>query len=127
MSAAIAQGIVASTLDIDIWVDLSPRQYMKVQNLAVRAGATIAANTVVYLENGIPVNFVYEVTGLGTFADELKHAIPARLHGRNVPVLSLARIERSKKAIRRDKDLLHIRLIEEFRKCRQGLRSKPRK
>lgn len=62
MSAAIAQGVMGSTLDIDVWVDLPPRQYMRVQNLAMASGATMGANTVVDLEDGAPINFVYEVT-----------------------------------------------------------------
>ena len=48
MSAAIAQGVMGSTLDIDVWIDLPPRQHMRVQNLAVASGATMGANTVVY-------------------------------------------------------------------------------
>lgn len=121
MSAAIAQGVVASTVDIDLWIDLPPRQYMRVQNLAARAGATPAANTVVYLENGIPVNFIYEVAGLRSFRAERKRALIVQLHGRRVPVLPLDRIEKSKRAVGRDKDLLHLRLFEEFRRCRASL------
>jgi len=121
MSAAIAQGVLGSTLDIDVWIDLPPRQYMRIQNLALRTGATVAANTVVYLEDGKPVNFVYEVTGLEKFGAELKHVVQARLYGRQVPVLGLSRIQRSKRAIGRDKDLLHVKLIADFLKCRRRL------
>src|ERR1041384_5259531 len=32
MSAAILQGVPATTLDTDLWVDLHPRQYMRVIN-----------------------------------------------------------------------------------------------
>src|SRR5207249_6403263 len=46
MSAAIAQGVMANTLDVDIWVDLPARQYMRVQNIARNLGGTMAANTV---------------------------------------------------------------------------------
>ena len=73
MAAAVAQGVMANTLDVDLWIDLPSRQYMRVLNLARRLGATIAANTVVYLEDGTPVNFVYEVTGLGSYSCERKH------------------------------------------------------
>ena len=31
MSAAIVQGVMGSTLDVDLWVDLPARQYMRVQ------------------------------------------------------------------------------------------------
>jgi hypothetical protein len=67
MSAAIVQGVMETTLDVDIWINLPPRQYMRVQKLARRIGAVVAADTVVYLEDGTPVNFVFEVDGLRSF------------------------------------------------------------
>jgi hypothetical protein len=127
MSAAIAQGVMANTLDVDLWIDLPGRQYMRVQNLAHRLGATIAANTVVYLEDGTPVNFVYEVTGLGKFSREQRHVAFARIHGHEIPVLRLERILKSKQAIRRDKDKLHILHIRDFLRCRRAAERKRRK
>ena len=124
MSAAAAQGVLANTLDVDVWIDLPPRQYMRLLNLSRKLGATIAANTVVYLEDGTPVNFVYEVTGLGTFGQEKRHILRAMIHGHDVPVLRLERIMKSKAAILRDKDKLHIVLIRDFLRCRRGLRGK---
>ena len=93
---------------------------MRVQNLARRLGATPAANTVVYLSDGTPVNFVYEVTGLGTFASELARVVRLPFHGRVVPVLALSRIPKCKAAIGRDKDKLHIRQITEFLRCQKA-------
>jgi hypothetical protein len=122
MSAAIAQGVMGTTLDVDLWVDLPSRRYMEVQNLARRLGATPAANTVVYLSDGIPVNFVYEVTGLGTFAKEFATAVQLSFHGRVVPVLPLERIRKSKAAIGRDKDKLHVLQIAEFLRCQKAVR-----
>jgi hypothetical protein len=119
MAAAVAQGVMANTLDVDLWIDLPSRQYMRVLNLARRLGATIAANTVVYLEDGTPVNLVYAVTGLGSFSSERRHARRARIHGHVVPMLRLERIRRSKQAVGRDKDKLHILLIDEFLRCRR--------
>ena len=126
MSAAIAQGVMANTLDVDIWIDLPPRQYMRIQNLARKHGATVAANTVVYLEDGTPVNFVYKVTGLGDFSHEQRHVIHARIHGYDVPVLRLERILKSKEAIRRDKDKLHILHIRDFLRCRRAAKRRLR-
>ena len=119
MSAAIAQGVMANTLDIDLWIDLPSRQYMRVINLAQKLGAVPAAQTVVYLEDGVPVNFVYEVTGLGKFANERKHTVTTLLYNHEVPVLKLERILKSKQAIRRDKDKLHILHIREFLKLKK--------
>ena len=120
MSAAIAQGVMGTTLDVDLWINLPSRQYMRVQNLARRMGATPAANTVVYLEDGTPVNFVYEVTGLGSFSRERRHTVRIPLHGRIVPVLKLERIQKSKMAVGREKDQLHIQQIAEFLRCRRA-------
>ena len=41
MSAAILQGVPATTLDTDLWIDLPPRKYLRVLNLARRLGAEI--------------------------------------------------------------------------------------
>jgi hypothetical protein len=121
MTAAIVQGVMGSTLDVDLWINLPSRRYMQVQNLARRLGATVAANTVVYLSDGTPVNFVYEVTGLGTFAKELARAVRLPFHGQTVPVLPLTRIRKSKSAVGRDKDKLHVQQINEFLRCRKAI------
>src|SRR5882762_2753800 len=63
MSAAIVQGVMETTLDVDLWIDLPSRQYVRVQNFARSIGCTPAANTVVYTSDGTPVNFVFEVGG----------------------------------------------------------------
>ena len=127
MSAAITQGVMGSTLDVDLWIDLPSRSYMRVQNLARRLGAKPAADTVVYLDDGTPVNFVYQVTGLGPFARELVKAVRLPFHGRLVPVLSLQRICKSKAAIGRDKDKLHLRQIAEFLRCQAAIKPRGRR
>jgi predicted nucleotidyltransferase len=124
MSAAIVQGVMETTLDVDLWMDLPSRQYMRVQNIARKTGATMGANTVAYLEDGTPLNFVFEVTGLGSFASELKHSKRLEYHGKRIPVLELERILKSKETIRRDKDLAHIIHIRNLLRCRRGLKPK---
>jgi hypothetical protein len=127
MAAAVSQGVMATTLDVDLWIDLPSRQYMRVQNLARRLGATVAADTVVYLEDGTPVNFVYEVTGLDSFSNEQRHVRRARIHGHHIPVLRLERIRKSKQAVGREKDKLHILLIDEFLRCQRKIRRRRKK
>jgi hypothetical protein len=125
MSAAIVQGVMESTLDVGLWVDLPARRYMRVQNVAHKLGATMGANTVAYLEDGTPVNFVFgEVTGLGSFAREIKHTEQLRFRGKRIAVLKLERILKSKEAIRRDKDLPHIIHIRNVLRCRRALKAK---
>jgi len=78
MSAAILQGVPATTLDTDFWIDLPPRQYIRILRLCQTLGATIRANTVVDLSDGSAVNFLYRVDGLRSFDYEFKRA--RRLH-----------------------------------------------
>lgn len=127
MAAAVTQGVMANTLDVDLWIDLPPRQYIRLLNLTRRLGATVAANTVVYLTDGTPVNFVYQVTGLETFSREMRRVTRTPIHGHTSPVLSLQRILKSKEAIGRDKDRLHILLIRDFLRCRREIRSQRRR
>lgn len=113
MSAAILQGVPATTLDTDFWIDLPPRQYIRILRLCQNLGATIRANTVVDLSDGSAVNFLYRVDGLRSFDYEFKRA--RRLHwlGASVAVLPLARIYRSKKFVGRPKDLAHLPLLKQ--------------
>ena len=125
MSAAILQGVPATTLDTDLWIDLPPRQYMQVLRLCGKLGATIRANTLVDLSDGSTVNFLYRVDGLRTFDKEYRRAHWLRWLGARVAVLPLARIFRSKKSVGRPKDLAHLPLLEQTiaLKRRAGIRS----
>lgn len=111
MSAAVLHGVPVMTLDIDIWLDLPRRQYVRVLNLARSLGATVVRNTVVELMDGTLINFIYEVTGLGKFSTELKKAKMMDFHGKKIPVMALESIRKSKQAIRRPKDLVHLEYI----------------
>jgi hypothetical protein len=122
MSAAILQGVPATTLDTDIWIDLPPRQYMKMLNVAVRLGGTVRANTVVDLPDDSTVNFVYHVDGLGSFKAEYAKAKKLKWLGTVVRVLPLERIYQSKKTVARPKDLAHLPLLEQTMEAqRRGL------
>jgi hypothetical protein len=123
MSAAILQGVPATTLDTDLWVDLAPRQYIRVLRLARRLGAETRSNTVVDLSDGSMVNFLYEVQGLRSFQHEFRRAKQVRWLGMKVAVLPLERVYRSKKFVGRPKDIAHLPLLEQTmqlqRRCRQ--------
>jgi len=64
MSAAVLQGVPATTLDTDIWIDLPERQYVKVLAVCRRLGGETLARTVVSLRDDTLVNFLYRVEGL---------------------------------------------------------------
>ena len=124
MSGAILQGVPATTLDTDIWVDLPPRQYIRVLNLCRRLGAEVRANTVVDLSDGSTVNFLYEVHGLRSFRYEYQHAQRVKWLETDVAVLPLARIYASKKFVGRPKDLAHLPLLEQTMKLQRQLRDR---
>jgi len=113
MSAAVLQGVPVATLDVDLWVDLPVRSYMRAANLALAHGAIFVRKTVVELADGTLVNFIFEVTGLKSFATEFGKARKLRFHGLEIPVMPLALIRKSKLAIMRPKDPAHIHYIDE--------------
>jgi hypothetical protein len=121
MSGAILQGVPATTLDTDVWIDLPPRQYIRVLNLCHGLGAEIRANTVVDLSDGSTVNFLYEVDGLRGFAYEYKRARKLKWLGTEVAVLPLDRIYLSKKFVGRPKDRAHLPLLEQTMKLQRHL------
>jgi len=92
---------------------------MRVINLALGHGATMVRNTVVELSDGMLVNFIYAVTGLGTFSAELRKARKMKFHGCEIPVMPLESIRKSKAAVMRDKDPAHIRYIDETLRLRR--------
>jgi hypothetical protein len=112
MSAAIIQGVPATTLDTDIWVDLPEREYIRLLNLVKRQGGVGLAPTMYALTDGSLVNFIFKMTGLSEFAIEYKQAKEMLWNGLKIHVLPLARIYRSKKASARDKDMAHLPLLE---------------
>src|SRR2546421_4843115 len=67
MSAAILQGVIVTTIDTDIWVDLHERQYVRLMNLVVTQGGTPLAPTLYALSDGRLVNFLFTVHGLRNF------------------------------------------------------------
>jgi hypothetical protein len=121
MSAAILQGVPATTLDTDIWIDLPSRQYMRILNLCRGLGARVRANTIVDLSDGSMVNFLYEVHGLRGFDYEYQRARSVRWLRTVVAVLPLERIHASKKFVGRPKDLAHLPLLEQAIKLRRRL------
>ncbi len=117
MSAAVLQGVMMTTLDTDIWVDLPERQYIRLTNLCVKQGASALAPTLYVLADGRVVNFLFRVDGIRSFKTEYKNAVLANIGGEEVRVLPLSRILQSKKTILRDKDKLHILAIENVLKA----------
>jgi hypothetical protein len=122
MSAAVLQGVIVTTIDVDIWVDLPERQYVRLMNLALKQGGSVLARTLYALADGRLVNFLFRVDGVRSFEMEFKGAVDAKIEGEPVKVLPLERILKSKQTVLRDKDRLHILHIERFLKGRKKLK-----
>jgi len=108
-----------NTHDVDLWIDLPARHYMVPMNLALRQGATMVRNTVAELGDGMLVNFIYSVDGLGSFDTELRKARVLKFHGCALPVMPLESIRKSKAAVMRLKDPAHIHAIDETLRLRR--------
>lgn len=119
MSAAILQGVPVTTIDVDFWIDLPAREYMRAINAARSCGAKMLRNTVVELTDGTLVNFIFEITGLKTFAAEFRKAKQMSFQGLKVPVMPLESIRKSKAATMRPKDEAHIHYIDETLRLRK--------
>jgi hypothetical protein len=125
MSAAIVQGVPGSTIDVDLWINLPPRQYMRPMKIALAQGGEMLRNTVVQLSDDTLVNFVFSVTGLGSFSNEYRKAITLSFHGLTIAVLPLEDIRKSKLAIGRPKDLVHVQQIESTLRMKRAKRVSP--
>lgn len=120
MTAAILQGVPATTLDTEIWIDLPEREYVQVLDIAKNQGAEILARTVIALSDDTLVNFLYRVDGLGSFEQEYRAANELPLLGRTVKVLPIERIIASKTHIQRPKDLAHLPLLNQTLKLKNS-------
>ena len=112
MSAAILQGVPATTTDTDIWVDLPERQYVRLLNLVVNQGGTPLARTMYGLSDGSLVNFIFSMTGLKSFAQEYPKSRELSWNGLLIRVLPLERIYKSKHESAREKDIAHLPLLK---------------
>jgi hypothetical protein len=124
MSAAILQGVPATTLDTNLWIDPPERGYIRILKLCQKLGATVLANTVVELTDGSTVNFLYHVDGLLRFGTEFKRAKRLKWFGANVAVLGLARIYQSKKLVGRPKDIAHLPLLKQTMALKRRARAR---
>jgi hypothetical protein len=127
MSAANLQGVLASTVDVEVWIGLPPRQSIRVINLCRKLKATIQSPNKVFLRDETPVDFIDEIDGLKTFEAESRGAKKLPFHGLTIPVLPLERICKSKEIAARDKDKLHILLIRQLLKSEKAIRTPRRK
>jgi len=119
MSAAVLQGVPVATFDVDLWLDVPARQYMRAAKIALGQGATMVRNTVVELRDGTLVNFIFEMTGLRSFDVESRKARKLKFHGQTILVMPLESIRASKAAVMRPKDEAHIHYLDQTIRARR--------
>lgn len=120
MSAAILQGVPATTIDTDIWVELPVRQFVRLNGIIQHLNGRMLAPTVAALEDDSIVNFLPRVDGIGPFEKEWRSAKRVAWQGMRIPVLPLERILKSKRHLGRPKDVAHIPLIEQTIRILKG-------
>lgn len=122
-AGAILHGSEIGTGDVDIWVErLGSPAFC---DAALAIGGFYRPPTGYDLEpprlvgGGLDhVDLVLQMSGLGRFADEYAHVTWILERERQVPVLALSRIIRSKEAAARAKDLPVLPALREFEKRR---------
>jgi len=120
--AAIVQGAPLMTIDYDLWVDLSERQYVRILAIIQRLGGTIRAQTVYELSDGTQVNAVFRPDGLRSFRSEKRISPMRKIEGVPIRILPLPRVIASK----RDKDLAVLPVLERTLRLTKGLKRQSR-
>ena len=123
MTAAVLQGIPVVTADVDFWIGTPESEHDVILQICHSQGAKFLTDHVVDLADGLQLNFTYSVCGLKSFAQEMKHARKINWFGRIVPVLSLEQIQKSKRAVGRPKDKVHLFYLEQALKMKVKSRS----
>ncbi|MHB8523657.1 MAG: hypothetical protein ACYDH9_23280 [Limisphaerales bacterium] len=107
LAAAALQSAPVVTEDVDLWFeDLSdPKLSRALQALGAAYAPPFGPNPPMLAgPHSVPFDVVISMIGLGTFADEVKHARQIRVGRLRLKVLSLERIFASKTAANRPKD-----------------------
>jgi hypothetical protein len=115
LSAAALQGAPVVTEDVDLWFeDLgAPKLALALREVGAAYVPPFGLNPPMLGGPGsAPFDVVLRMDGLGTFRDELEHAIPIRVGPLRLKVLSLDRILASKRAANRPKDQRVISALE---------------
>ncbi len=128
LSAAVLHGAPVVTQDIDLWFkDLSDPRLMRAL-LSVGAGYAppFGYNGPMFVGQGAELmDLVTHMSGLDSFAQEVKRARKIRLDDCFIKVLPLERILVSKKAANRAKDRLVIPVLENVLRTLQARSGAP--
>lgn len=116
LSGAVLHGAPVVTQDIDLWFEHlgEPRMVLALRAIGASYLPPFGFNPPMLAGEGTEMfDLVSHMSGLGNFADEVKHARTVRLGRHRVKVLSLERILASKVAANRPKDQLVIPVLRD--------------
>lgn len=116
LSAAALQGAPVVTEDVDLWFENlnDPRLIPALEAVGAAYAPPFGYNPPMLAGSGSePFDVVIHMSGLGSFADELKHALDVSLGPLTLKVLALDRILASKLAANRPKDRLVIPVLRD--------------
>lgn len=123
LSAAAMQGAPVVTQDIDLWFnrldDPGLREALREAGVAY-VPPQIDQPPMFAGANLEKLDIVVNMTGLGSFDEEIKNTILLPIGDQNIPVLKLERILASKKAAGREKDLMSIPILSDVLRVRQN-------
>lgn len=111
LSGAVLHGAPVVTQDIDLWFEAlgEPKMIRALREIGAGYIPPFGHNPPLLAGEGTEMfDLVTHMSGLGKFAEELKHARGVRMGNFRVNVLSLERILASKEAANRPKDRLVI-------------------
>lgn len=134
LSAAALQGAPVVTQDVDLWFDdlSDPRIREALREVDAAYVPPSIQNPPMFAGDGVELfDIVLTMSGLGTFAEELRHCVKVTLGRYRLQVLGVDRILISKRAANRAKDRLVIPVLEDSLAASQiagvGRRTKQRR
>ncbi|MEX2182217.1 MAG: hypothetical protein WD771_09265 [Gemmatimonadaceae bacterium] len=121
--ALAVHGYPRATVDIDIWIDPSPENAVRVWNALAEFGAPLVALGIsvqdltrrdVVAQFGLPPNRIDVLTGVSglTFEEAWTTRIEMAVEGVPVPVLGYEELLKNKRATGRDKDRADVKGLE---------------
>lgn len=116
LAAAALQGAPAVTQDIDLWFrDLSdPHLHEALRKIGTTYIPPSTQNPPLLVGGGAELfDIVTHMHGLGSFSEEARGAVKLEIGQTTIPVLSLERIIKSKKATDRPKDRAILPALED--------------
>jgi hypothetical protein len=130
LSAALLQGAPAVTQDIGLWVrDTADARFRRaLKQVGAAYVPQVGLNPPMLAGDAVRLfDLVSQMSGLGSFEDEIAHALKMEVAGIPLRVLPLERIIASKEAANREKDRLVLPVLRDAAIALRSIRAKPRR